>query len=182
MSPPPKFEALLLVDGYNIIGAWPSLQAEMQAGGLEAARRGLVEALAGYSAYKAFNTHVIFDSQFQDNRRSREVVTPHVEVCYTDYRETADTFIERTCAHFRNDLRKFSQRLIVATSDRAQQLTVTGFGAEWLSARRLEEEVNYSQAGVRSRQRTPRKAQGSLASSLNESARQRLSRLRFGID
>ncbi len=182
MSPSPRFEALLLVDGYNIVGAWPPLQAELRSGGLEAARRRLTETLTGYSAYRAFQTQLVFDAQFQETRSSREVITPHLAVYYTDCNETADTYIERTCARFRQDLRKFSQRLIVATSDRAQQLTVTGFGAEWLSARRLEEEVNHCNRGVRTRQREPRRAQANLASSLNEAARQRLTRLRFGLD
>jgi uncharacterized protein len=39
------------------------------------------------------------------------------------------------------------------TSDRAQQLTAVGFGAEWLSAPALEQEVEATMRSVQSRQK-----------------------------
>lgn len=180
-SPPPQ--ALLLVDGYNVIGAWHQLQHIRDRHGLEEARRELITALIDYSAYQNFNTHIVFDSQYQDTPGSRETVTGNLVVCYTDFKQTADTFIEKTCAQYRQDIRKFDQRLIVATSDRAQQLTVTGYGAEWISAQQLHSEVELAAIRIRRKHQSTRKKRSPsrfLASSLDPVAQQRLAKLRLG--
>jgi uncharacterized protein len=176
-------QALLLVDGYNVIGAWHHLLQVRDRYGLEEARRELVAALIDYSAYQNFNTHIVFDSQYQDAPGSREMITGNLMVCYTDYRQTADTYIEKVCAQYRKDVRKFVQRLIVATSDRAQQLTVVGYGAEWMSAQKLRSEVELAVIRVRRKQQTSRKRQSSrrfLANSIDPAARQQLAKLRMG--
>ncbi|PSB22781.1 RNA-binding protein [filamentous cyanobacterium CCP1] len=176
-------QAILLVDGYNVIGAWPSLLQIRDHHGLEEARRELVTSLIDYSAYQNFDTHIVFDSQYQDTPGTREVITGNLMVCYTDYRQTADTYIEKTCAQYRKDIRKFVQRLIVATSDRAQQLTVVGYGAEWMSAHKLRAEVDLAGLRVRRKQQSQRKRQPSgrfLANSLDPVARQQLAKLRMG--
>jgi hypothetical protein len=79
-------------------------------------------------------------------------------------------------------VRKFSQRLIVATSDRAQQLTVVGYGAEWMSAHRLLADLEGISRQVRQRQRTPKRSSNRfLMSSLDPQAQARLTQLRFGM-
>lgn len=180
--PRPKYQAILLVDGYNVVGAWSELQEVRDRDGLEAARRDLTEALTGYSAFHGFDTRVVFDAQYQGTPSCREVVTDNLSICYTDFKQTADTFIEKTCAQFRHDLRKFEQRLIVATSDRAQQLTVVGYGAEWMSAPQLQREVELTGRGVRTRQKPKqRSANRFLANGLDPVAQQRLAQLRLGL-
>lgn len=177
-------QALLLVDGYNVIGTWQCLRQTRDRLGLEEARRDLAEALASYSAYQNFDTQIIFDAQYQDTPGSREVVTGNLCICYTNYKQTADTYIERTCALYRQDVRKFNQRLIVATSDRAQQLTVVGFGAEWISAERLQSEVELIEARLRRKQQSIKKRQSPkrfLMSSLDPAAQERLAKMRLGI-
>lgn len=174
--------ALLLVDGYNVIGAWHNLLHIRDRLGLEEARRELITCLVDYSAYQNFDTHIVFDSQYQDAPGSREVITGNLVVCYTDYRQTADTYIEKICAQYRKDIRKFVQRLIVATSDRAQQLTVVGYGAEWMSAQKLRSEVELATLRVRRKYQSQRKRQPSsrfLANSIDPAARQQLAKLRF---
>ncbi|NJR51985.1 MAG: NYN domain-containing protein [Leptolyngbyaceae cyanobacterium CSU_1_3] len=174
-------EAILLVDGYNIVGAWHDLKQVRDREGLEAARRRLVEALMGYSAFQGFETQVVFDAQYRDCPSNREVITEHLCVHYTDARQTADTYIERACADFRHDLRKFQQRLIVATSDRAQQLTVVGYGAEWMSAQKLANDVDHIARRVKRKQKDAKKPSGRfLFNSLDPIAQQRLSNLRHG--
>lgn len=174
--------ALLLVDGYNIVGHWPDLKQARDRVGLEEARRQLVEALTGYSAYQNFETQVVFDAHYQDTPNTRDVITHHLAVHYTDFGQTADTYIEKTCAGFRYEARKFHQRLIVATSDRAQQLTVVGYGAEWMSAEKLASEVEGVLQRVQQRQKQTRKSGGRfLANCIDPVARQRLAELRLGL-
>jgi uncharacterized protein len=175
--------AVLLIDGYNIVGAWPELMAIHNQHGLAAARRELVARLTGYAAQQGYDTQVVFDAQYNDAPANRETVTRYLVVHYTQPGQTADTYIEKTCADFRHDIRKFDQRLIVATNDRAQQLTVIGYGAEWLSAQQLWHDVECAHQQVR-RQQTPKgKPSGRfLINGLDPAAQEKLTRLRFGQD
>lgn len=181
---PPSSQAVLLVDGYNVIGTWHDLKKTRDANGLEPARWQLIEALVNYSAFKGLETQVVFDAQYQQTSSHQEVKTEHLSAYYTNFGETADTYIEKVCAsYFRQYIhRHHSSRLIVATSDRAQQLTVVGYGAEWLSAQQLKHEVESAHQGAR-RQQKPRKQSSSrfLANSIDAKARQRLAQMRWGL-
>ncbi|MEA5564903.1 NYN domain-containing protein [Anabaena sp. UHCC 0399] len=175
--------AVLLVDGYNIIGAWHCLKKTRDTAGLEAARWELVEAMTSYSAFQGYETQIVFDAHYQNTSSNREVITQLLSVYYTDFGQTADSYIEKTCASLRP---QFTQarisRVIVATSDRAQQLTVQGYGAEWLSALQLCGEVQTTVCRVkqRSQARTQSKSRF-LASSIDPQARQKLAQLRMGL-
>ena len=72
--------------------------------------------------------------------------------------------------------------MIVATSDRAQQLTVVGYGAEWMSAEQLAADVE-STARRSERQHKSRKHNSSrfLAVPSIQNAQQRLAKLRMGL-
>lgn len=138
---PHVFQAVLLVDGYNIIGAWSRLKQISERHGLESARRDLVEILINYTAHQGYRTQVVFDAHYQDTPSYSEEHTSNLLVYYTAFAQTADTYIEKFCATFARSRTSSYSRLIVATSDRAQQLTVVGYGAEWMSAAKLGNEV-----------------------------------------
>ena len=180
---PPSPSAILLVDGYNIIGAWPSLLHARDRKGLEAARWQLVEAMINYSAFEGFNTQVVFDAHYRDSPGNSEIITENVSVHFTDFGQTADTFIEKICADIRQELRSFQRRLIVATSDRAHQQTVTGYGAEWMSAYKLVCEVEATSQGIKRKHNKPRSHSAGrfLANSLDAKSRARLAELRMGF-
>ncbi len=176
-------QAVLLVDGYNIIGAWPYLKKARDSDGLEAARWQLVEALINYSTFQGFDTQIVFDAQYQNTCSHQEAITQNLSVHYTDFGQTADTYIEKACACFRPYLRQAQPlRLIVATSDRVQQLMVLGYGAEWMSAQQLGYAVESTAVRVR-RHNKSRKQSSSrfLANSINAKARQRLAELRLEL-
>lgn len=181
--PPTSPQAVLLVDGYNIIGAWSYLQRTRDTDGLEAARWQLVEALINYSAFQGFTTQVVFDAHYQNTCGNQEVITENLSVYYTEFGQTADTHIEKACAAFRPYLRQSHlSRLIVATSDRAQQLTVTGYGAEWMSAQQFYHEVESTALRVRVKNKLRKQSPSRfLANSIDAKARQRLAELRRGL-
>jgi uncharacterized protein len=197
--PPSRKQAVLLVDGYNVIGAWTDLHDSLQQtngrrrtkhnplqsgsqSDLEAARAKLVEALINYSAFEDYETKVVFDAYSRDAPAYCEVITPNLSIHYTDFLETADTFIEKFCAAFRHDLQYSSSRLIVATSDRAQQLTAIGFGAEWISSLQLISNVDFSATRSKRRHRPQKQSSGRfLFNSLDPKAQARLSALRHGL-
>ena len=175
-------QALLLVDGYNIIGAWSHLKKNRDRYGLEAAREELIESLINYAAMAAYRTKVVFDAHYQNTPSCQEEYTPLVSVYYTAFAETADTYIEKFCAGFSNNKYKYnSKRLIVATSDRAQQLTVVGYGAEWLSAQRLEGEIEVATRKMRQKKRSRKKSSGRfLFDALDPVAQKQLQQWRQG--
>jgi uncharacterized protein len=147
---PKRQEVILLVDGYNVIGAWKDLYPNeetplQQTNGeeLEVARNKLIEQLINFSSFEGYFTTVVFDAHNRDTPSVTEILTPNVSIYYTEYKETADTYIEKFCAAHRTDTR-LKTRVLVATSDRAQQLTVGGFGAEWLSALQLVNNIESS--------------------------------------
>lgn len=179
--PPSSLPAVLLVDGYNIIGAWSYLKQTRDRDGLLAAREQLIEALINYSAFQGYNTQVVFDAHSQNTPCCTEVLTNHLSVCYTDFGQTADTYIEKFCASFRFNSYS-SQRLIVATSDRAQQLTVVGYGAEWMSAPQLGTDVEFAARRARRKHRPQKQSSGRfLINSLDAQAQQRLADWRRGL-
>ncbi|MGB3788301.1 MAG: NYN domain-containing protein [Phormidesmis sp.] len=167
-------EAILLVDGYNIIGAWPSLVQIKDAQGLDAAREGLLASLANYSAYQEYETWAVFDAYEQRTPASQSAITKHLSVHYTGFGQTADSYIERACAKFRNDARKFTQRLIVATSDNVHRQTVIGYGAEGISALQLQNEVSSVSQRVQHRQKPPKKRSGRFIANLDPDIQNRL--------
>lgn len=181
----PSYQAILLVDGYNIIGDWSDLKKLRDREGLEVARRELVESLINYSASVEYRTKVVFDAHYQDTPRSVEKHTSGLTVHYTAFAETADTYIEKFCAVFsRKKYQQESTRLIVATSDRAQQLTVVGYGAEWRSAQMLAREVDQAalQTKRKTKKQTKKKSSGRfLFNTLDPVAQQRLRKLQRGI-
>lgn len=88
-------QALLLVDGYNIIGAWSYLKETRDRDGLESARRELVEVLINYTAHAGYTTQVVFDSHFQKTPGVQESHTSSLSVYFTAFAQTADTYIEK---------------------------------------------------------------------------------------
>jgi hypothetical protein len=180
--PRPSPQAVLLVDGYNVIGTWSDLKKTRDRDGLEPARQKLVEALINYSAFQGYETHVVFDAHAQNTPTYCEALTPHLSVCYTDFGQTADTYIEKYCASYRPNLYRSNQRLIVATSDRAQQLTVVGYGAEWMSSHQLACDVEVTASRVRRKNQSQKQSRGRfLFNSLDAQAQQRLAEWRRGM-
>ena len=53
---------ILIVDGYNIIGAWPELIGLRDEEDLEAARDRLIEKMAEFQSYTGYRVIVVFDA------------------------------------------------------------------------------------------------------------------------
>ncbi|MEA5620356.1 NYN domain-containing protein [Cronbergia sp. UHCC 0137] len=175
--------AIMLVDGYNIIGAWPCLKKTRDSAGLEAARGELVATMTSYSAFQGYETQIVFDAQYQNTASNREIITELLTVHYTDFGQTADTYIEKSCASLRQQIAQaIISRVIVATSDRAQQLMVQGYGAEWLSAHQLCGEVETTTCRMRGKYQSHKQSKSRfLANAIDPKSRQRLAELRLGL-
>lgn len=130
---------LLIVDGYNVINAWPELIAVKD--NLEYARDKLVDILSEYGAYKGFRTIIVFDAHMAPGRGESQCPTAMMEVIYTKEGETADSYIEKLVY----ELGRREGRIYVVTSDWAEQMFILGAGAYRISARELKKDV----AGVK---------------------------------
>lgn len=122
---------ILLVDGYNIIGAWPELQ-QLKNKDLAAARDRLIERMAEYQAYSGYRVIVVFDAHFVKGTE-KKYRNYKVEVIFTRNNETADERIEKLAIQLNN--RK--TQIHVATSDFTEQWAIFGQGALRKSAREL---------------------------------------------
>ena len=171
---------ILLVDGYNAIGNWSELQQLRDRESLEAARRELIESLIDYAAWQNWQTSIVFDAYASKTPGYREEHTQNLSAYYTNFAQTADTYIEKYCAVFARSADRFDRRLIVATSDGIQQQTVRGYGAELMSARELAIAVRGTKKGIRQKHRPQRPAGRFLFNSLDPQAQQRLTQWRMG--
>ncbi len=130
-------EMYLLVDGYNIIHAWPELQ-KLAEGNLDTARTKLLDRLCSYQAMKKCLVMVVFDA-YQVPGHQESVSDYHnIKVVFTKEAQTADQFIER----FANEHQE-KYRITVATSDSLEQLITLGAGSVLLSAEDLFKELEH---------------------------------------
>ncbi|MCQ6281468.1 NYN domain-containing protein [Bacillus sp. EB600] len=126
---------ILIVDGYNIIGAWPELKA-LRDKDLAAARDLLIEKMAELQAYSGYRVIVVFDAYIVQGTE-KKLKSHKVEVIFTKENETADERIEKLAIQLSN--RK--TQIHVATSDYTEQWAIFGQGALRISARELLTEV-----------------------------------------
>lgn len=174
-------QAFMLIDGYNIIGAWHWLTTIRDRDGLNYARNALVETLVNYTGYKGLTVKVVFDAHYQKTPSYEEQHTEKLWIHYTAFSVTADTYIEKFCASYPNRNPPPTSRLIVATSDQAQRHTVVGYGAEWICAKKLAKEIEITKDKGKKNYRPRQKSQGRfLFNSLDSKTQQTLAQWRQG--
>lgn len=134
---------VLLVDGYNIIGAWDEL-TRLKMTDISLARNRLIELMTEYQAYTGYRVIVVFDALYVKGIESRTKVN-RVEIIYTREKETADECIERLVKSLKN----VKNHVYVATSDYLEQRTIFSRGALRISARELQLEINNIESNIR---------------------------------
>jgi predicted RNA-binding protein with PIN domain len=132
----------LIVDGYNVIHAWPPLKRLADTVSLEAARDKLIERLAVHAMVTGAEVTVVFDAHHSTARSNTESSVDGVKVIFTRKGHSADHAIERIAyaAGGAGDM------ITVATSDRFQRDLVRGMGGAVISALELERQVVEAEA------------------------------------
>ncbi len=128
-------EKYLLVDGYNVIHAWPELDS-LAAVSMDSAAMRLNEIMSNYKAISGYEIIVVYDAYKVEGHRTSEKQYDRITIVYTKEAQTADQYIERY-AH--QNSKKYD--ITVATSDGLEQIIVTGAGCRIISSREFEEEV-----------------------------------------
>lgn len=166
---------LLLVDGYNVIGAWDVPKKEHLS--IDEARERLVHLIADYAGYSGEEVIVVFDGHYTD-RTMRSHTTMHgVEVIFTKHAESADNFIEAQCAA----VPKWRQ-VRVATSDSIEQTVTMGRGAVRISSREFLLQLTQTRNTGRVRMKEEKISRGDIFSRLPPHQREIFERMRRGLD
>lgn len=125
----------LLVDGYNIIFAWPDLQ-ELSRHSLEDARKSLQDILSNFRGFRPCQLILVFDAYKVPGNPGSAEDYHGIHIVYTREAQTADNFIEYTIRRLPK-----GRRVRVATSDALEQVIILGGGALRVSAKELRAEV-----------------------------------------
>ena len=128
----PKKDKYLVVDGYNIIHAWPDLK-ELAAINLDSARDRLIDIMSNLKGAIDDEVILVFDAYKVKGRTSSEQMIGNVKIVFTAEDETADSYIERFAAE---NGRKYD--VTVATSDNLEGGLARGSNCRLISARELE--------------------------------------------
>ena len=116
----PILPECLLVDGYNVIYAWPELK-ELANHNLDGARGALLDILCDYQGMKGIEVIAVFDAYKLQNHAEEYTEYNNIHVVFTKTAQTADYYIER----FTKENSK-NYRIRVATSDYLEQVIVRG--------------------------------------------------------
>ena len=129
----------LLVDGYNVIFAWPSLRHVAEES-IDSAREALKRMMINFASVRKCTLILVFDAYKVTGGVEKVELDGGVYIVYTKESEIADVFIERAV----QKLSKAKRRVRVVTSDGLEQLIVMGRGALRVPASAFEEEVSAS--------------------------------------
>ena len=164
---------LLLVDGYNVIGAWDVPKAEHLS--IDEARERLVHLVADYAGYSGEEVIVVFDGHYTDRTTRSRSVVHGVEVVFTKHAESADNFIEAQCAQAPR-----WRQVHVVTSDAVEQTVTMGRGAVRISSREFLLELTQVRAAGRGHMREEKVSRGDILSRLPPHQREIFDRMRKG--
>ena len=133
----------LLVDGYNIIFAWPELK-ELAGTNMDSARTKLQDILCNYQGYKKCKVILVFDGYKVKGNPGTVIEYHNIHVIFTKEAETADQYIEKVSQQIG---RQYQVR--VATSDKLEQIIILGKGCTRLSARDLKKEIDETNTEIK---------------------------------
>lgn len=128
-------KTVLIVDGYNVIGAWKQLAAEKLT--IAESREKLRHALEDYAGYTGENVILVFDGYQSERLQRSEEQSGNLTLVYTKHGETADSYIERLSAQ----MPKYVGMRVV-TSDLLEQSQVFSSGAMRMSSAELIHELS----------------------------------------
>lgn len=165
---------LLIVDGYNVIGAWR--EAEKERWSIDECRDRLLRLLEDYSGYSGEDVVLVFDGYQSDRKTRTEEQFGNLTLVYTRHGETADSYIERLVAQ----TPKY-RAVRVVTSDGLEQSQVLSTGAIRLTSRELLRELRHlRQRGMEQHRTVSAAPKASLASRLPQDTLNALEAMRRG--
>ncbi|MDZ4288472.1 MAG: NYN domain-containing protein [Prosthecobacter sp.] len=130
MSPPTP-RSYLLVDGHNVMHAWPDLRRHLQTAAKRyLAQQELLQRLRHFQDMTGTQVVVVFDGTHA--QRSEEREKDGLQIIYADASSTADAILERLAAKYAHQ-----HPLRVVSADGLVRDAILACGAEWLSPEML---------------------------------------------
>lgn len=166
---------VIVVDGYNIIGAWDEL-IRLKRKDIGEARNRLIEMLAEYKAYTGDRIIVVFDALYVKGIEQKTAKFD-IEIIFTKEEETADECIERLVKSLKN----VKNQVYVATSDYLEQTTIFSRGALRISARELFLYMDDVEADIQTQMTVENKQQPKNLPFKNDKTYEKLEKLRRGL-
>ena len=149
-------ETFLIVDGYNIIHAWPELE-ELTSVSLESARVKLMDILCNYQGVSGETVILVLDGYLVKGSTGSVLEYNNIFVVYTKEAETADHYIERTVSSIPKEY-----RVKVATNDGLEQTIIMGKGATRITAGELKMIIDKEEKEIRKNYTEKRPAKNNM--------------------
>jgi predicted RNA-binding protein with PIN domain len=165
-------EDVLIVDGYNVIGAWSHLQV-LKAISLEESRFALITMMGEYQAITGTRVYIVFDA-YQVPGPVKEYKHSRINILYSSENETADELIERLVMQLRHKRRS----IFVATSDLVEQAVIFGQGAYRIPVRELFNRMEEAKRQITSQVKDRHTQKTTLDSLLSPEQRSKLEKWR----
>ncbi|MDF1824557.1 MAG: NYN domain-containing protein [Verrucomicrobiales bacterium] len=133
--------SFLLVDGNNVIHAWPDLlRMHQQRKG--SAHAELIRRLEVYRDFSGDRVVLVFDGRGSTTQEER--APGGIQIFYTSASKTADDVIERLAIKYSGTF-----DITVATNDRAEQDMIVGAGGIAISAEALSDKLDAAERSMR---------------------------------
>ncbi|CAM3233053.1 NYN domain-containing protein [Sporolactobacillus spathodeae] len=165
---------ILIVDGYNVIGAWHNLSS-LRRKDFENARDLLIDKLSEYQAQTGWRIILIFDAYLKPGKETT-TRKANVDVIYTKKNEKADQKIEGLISKLKN----VKTRIHVATSDMAEQWAVFSQGALRIPSRELINELEKMDQHLEEKTQRKQTFKGGKIP-MDEATRKKLEKMRRGF-
>jgi hypothetical protein len=149
-------KTFLIVDGYNIIHAWPELE-DLTNVSLESARIKLMDILCNYQGGSGETVILVFDGYLVKGSLGSVMEYNNIFVVYTKEAETADHYIEKTVFNIPKEY-----RVKVATNDGLEQTIIMGKGAIRITAAELKQMIEHEEKNIRQNYTEKRPAKNNM--------------------
>ena len=138
MKGPVTQEEHLLIDGYNLIHAWPGLHKNQPASNTMALRTTLADRVRNLHDFDGVRTTLVFDGQGDRIEIERPGAAATFSFLFTPSGLTADAVIEQLVAQSHTP-----QTITVVTEDAMIRETIISLGAFWLSATQFQKRLSH---------------------------------------
>ena len=130
-----KQESMVIVDGYNLIYAWDTLN-DIAAFSLEKARETLMDILSNYVAYTKENLVLVFDAYLVKEGIGSDFMHDGYRVVFTKENQSADAFIEKMMHELGPNY-----KIRVVTGDRLVQFAAVHSGISRMTTKEFSDEL-----------------------------------------
>ncbi len=131
----PTKPVCVIIDGYNQIFSWDAFK-KLDQKDIASARDQLIDWVSNYQGYRNCRVLLVFDAYRVKNSEARNYKRGGLEIIYTQYNQTADSYIERIVSELKKEY-----QLTVASSDGLIQNSILAQGCQRMSARECENAI-----------------------------------------